>query len=404
MTDIPSAAFASGIAAAYEPGLLQAFDDMKRLRRDIHRHPELGYEETRTSALVAERLRGWGYEVRQGLGRTGVVGTLRVGRGGRAIGLRADMDALPIDEASGCAHASSRPGVMHACGHDGHTATLLAAARELARTRDFSGTLHLIFQPAEEGGAGALAMLEDGLLDVAPCEAVYALHNYPTPTLRFGQMSIGIGPVMASVDSLRIVVTGRGGHAASPQFVADPIVAAGGIIAALQTIVSRNTNPFDSAAVSLTSIHAGTNYNVIPGELEMKLSVRALDEAQRRMILDRVGDIVQGQAASFGVRARVETAGHSYPVLVNAEAPALAARDTAARLFGPDMVVAGHPPILAADDFAFIAQRVPSCYINMGAGAGPNLHNAGYDFNDELILAAGSFWVRLVRDQLRPGA
>jgi len=383
------------------PGLLDSFEDIKRIRRDIHRHPELGYQEQRTSAIVADYLERWGYRVRRGVGGTGVVGTLQAGDGNRSIGLRADMDALPISEASGQSHSSVHEGVMHACGHDGHTATLLAAAKHLAATRAFSGTLNLIFQPAEEGGAGALAMLNDGLFDHAPCDSVYALHNYPTPTLKFGQMAIGTGAIMASVDSLIVVVSGRGGHAASPEFTCDPIVAGAAIVQVLQTIVSRNVSPYRCAVVSVTSIHAGGAFNVIPGELEMKLSVRTYDEALRSQVLTRIHDIVQAQAASFGANARVVEAAARYPVLVNAETAAQAAREVATRHFGKDYVVVDHPPILAADDFAFMAQKVPGCYINIGAGEGPALHNARYDFNDDLILVGGSFWVHLAQTLLR---
>ncbi|MCY1518326.1 Hippurate hydrolase [compost metagenome] len=382
------------------PGLLDSFDEMKRIRHDIHQHPELGYQERRTSAIVAGYLERWGYRVRREVGGTGVVGTLQAGEGGRAIGLRADMDALPISEASGQSYSSVNDGIMHACGHDGHTVTLLAAAKHLAATRDFSGTLNLIFQPAEEGGAGALAMLNDGLFDAAPCDSVYALHNYPTPTLKFGQMAIVPGAIMASVDSMIVEVSGKGGHAASPHFTCDPVVVSASIIQALQTIVSRNVNPHDCAVVSVTSIHAGSAFNVIPGELEMKLSVRTYDEAQRSLILARIRDIVQAQAACFGASARIQEAGARYPVLVNAEEPTRDAREVAQRHFGEDCAV-DHPPILAADDFAFMAQRVPGCYINIGAGEGAALHNAGYDFNDDLILVGGSFWVHLVQTLLR---
>lgn len=382
------------------PGLLESFDEMKRIRHDIHRHPELGYQEQRTSGIVADFLERWGYQVRRGVGGTGVVGTLRAGDGKRAIGLRADLDALPIREAGEHAHASVNQGVMHACGHDGHTVMLLAAARELAATRNFSGTLNVIFQPAEEGGAGALAMVEDGLFDQAPCDAVYALHNYPTPTLKFGQMAIGAGPIMASVDSLIVTVHGKGGHAASPHFTHDPIVVSAAIIQALQTIVSRNISPYDCAVVSVTSIHADGAFNVIPGQVEMKLSVRAYDEAQRSLIMARIQDIVQSQASCFGTTAQVQAASARYPVLVNAEAPVQNAREVAQRYFGADSVV-DHPPIMAADDFAFMAQRVPACYINIGAGEGAPLHNAHYDFNDDLILVGGSFWVHLAQTLLR---
>lgn len=374
---------------------------MRRIRQDIHQHPELGYQEHRTSKIVADYLAQWGYKVTCGLGGTGVVGTLKVGKGEKSLGLRADMDALPMSEAEGCPYVSRHAGVMHACGHDGHTATLLAVARHLAQTRSFSGTLNLIFQPSEESGAGAEAMLQDGLMDIAPCDMLFAWHNYPSPTLQFGQMSIGMGAVMASVDSLHIHITGKGGHAASPHFTCDPIVAAGAMIQALQTIIARNVNPFDCAAVSITSIHAGTNFNVIPGELEMKLSLRSFDKQQRQLIVTRVNDIVQHQAACFGVNAKISEAAISYPSQINHEEPTRLARAVAVQHFGAGNVVLDHPPILAADDFAFMAQRVPACYINIGAGDSAPLHNTHYDFNDALIPVAGSLLVYLTQAQLR---
>lgn len=382
------------------PGLVESFAEMKEIRQDIHRHPELGCEEYRTSGIVADCLQRWGYRVRQGVGGTGVVGTLKVGNGERSIGLRADMDALPIHESSGKAYSSVHEGVMHACGHDGHTAILLAAAKHLAQTKSFSGTLNVIFQPAEEGLGGGLAMVEDGLFEQAPCDAIYALHNYPTPTLKFGQMAISAGAIMASVDSLIVTIQGKGGHAASPHFACDPIIVAAAIIQAVQTIVSRNIRPDGCAVVSITSIQAGSAFNVIPDALEMKLSVRTYDEAEREFILNRINEIVQAQATSFGAKAKVKGAMTHYPVLINAEAPTQKARDVAEKYFGTDSVVLDHPAILAADDFAFMTQKVPGCYINIGAGEGAALHNKHYDFNDDLILVGGSFWVYLVQTLL----
>ncbi|WP_337262635.1 MULTISPECIES: M20 aminoacylase family protein [unclassified Serratia (in: enterobacteria)] len=383
------------------PEIRESFDEMQKIRHDIHQHPELGYQEHRTSELIAQYLTHWGYKVIRGIGGTGVVGILKAGNGTKSIGLRADMDALPIEETTGLPYASRISGAMHACGHDGHTTTLLAAAKYLAQKKNFSGTVNLIFQPAEEGNAGAKAMIDDGLFTIAPCDMIFAIHNYPAPSLKFGAMCINSGAIMASADSLVIKIIGKGGHAASPQFTCDPIVISASVIHALQSIVSRNVGPSDCAVVSITSIQAGNSFNIIPNELEMKLTVRTLNEEQRAFILAKINEIVQAQVKSFGATASITAHSIGYPVLVNANKPTQLAIEVATEYFGEENVITDSPPLLASDDFAFMSQQVPGCYINIGAGEGIGLHNPQYDFNDELIVVAGSLWAHLTESLLR---
>lgn len=305
------------------------------LRRDIHRHPELGFQEFRTSDLVAERLQAWGYEVTRGLGGTGVVGQLRRGSGKRRLGLRADMDALPIHEATGLPHASVHAGLMHACGHDGHTAMLLAAARHLAEHGDFSGTLNLIFQPAEEGLGGAKKMMADGLFDRFPCDAIFAMHNMPG--FPRGTLLLRDGPTMAASENITITVQGNGGHGAMPHQAADPVVAGAAIVMGLQTIVSRNVAPLQMSVITVGSFQAGVANNVIPNEAVLKLSVRSLDREVHKMLLRRIDELVTLQARSLGVQATVDFQG-GYPVLVNTQAETDFARQVALELLGPDAV------------------------------------------------------------------
>ncbi len=373
------------------------------LRRDIHAHPEIAFEEHRTSALVAGKLEGWGYEVTSGLGGTGVVGTLRKGSGKRAIGLRADMDALPITEATGHAWASRTAGLMHACGHDGHTATLLSAARHIAEDVDFDGTLHLIFQPAEEGGGGALRMMADGLFERFPCDAVFALHN--SPGLPTGHFAFRSGPAMASSDYVTIRLHGIGGHGALPHTTADPLVAAASVVMALQTIVARNVDPLQSAVVTVGALHAGQANNVIPQVAQLELSVRALDPQVRALLRERLHELVQQQAASFRVRAEIDWR-EGYAVLVNSERETALASSVARRLFGDAKVVDPAPALMASEDFAFMLEKVPGCYLFVGNGAegtpgGCMVHNPSYDFNDEIIEPATRFWAALVQECLR---
>ncbi|PXZ57807.1 amidohydrolase, partial [Pseudomonas aeruginosa] len=364
------------------------------LRRHIHAHPELGFEERRTAALVAECLEAWGYQVSRGVGRTGVVGTLCRGEG-PALGLRADMDALPIQEATGLPYASQVDGVMHACGHDGHTAMLLAAARHLVESPHWRGTLQLIFQPAEEGLGGARAMLDDGLLERFPCDAIFAMHNVPGYPV--GHLGFHPGPFMASADTVVIRVIGSGGHGAVPQRTVDPVVVCSAIVLALQSIVSRNVDPQDTAIVSVGAIHAGTVSNVIPASAEMILSVRALTAETRALLERRIGELARGQAASFGARAEVDYR-HCHPVLVNHPGQTAFAREVARDWLGEECLIDGLRPFTASEDFAFILERCPGSYLVIGNGQGESgcqLHNPGYDFNDDCLAVGASYWVRL---------
>ncbi len=367
------------------------------LRRDIHRHPELAFEEHRTAALVADKLATWGYAVETGVGGTGVVGTLVRGTGSKRLGLRADMDALPIDEASGAAWASVNGGVMHACGHDGHTAMLLAAARHLAEQGRFDGTLHLIFQPAEEGGGGALRMMADGLFERFACDAIFAMHNMPGVPQR--HLVLREGAAMASSDYATVTLTGIGGHGAMPHRAADPIVAAASIVMALQTIVSRNIDPLQAAVVTVGALHAGKANNVIPAAATLELSVRALDREVRATLERRIKALVAAQAESFGVRAQIDWK-PGYAVLVNTPAETAFAREVAIELVGADKVTLQGPPLTGSEDFAFMLERVPGSYLLVGNGDGDSagacmVHNPGYDFNDDNVAVGSAYWVLL---------
>ncbi len=369
-----------------------------RLRREIHAEPELAFEEHRTAALVAAKLQDWGYEVSRGLGGTGVVGTLRRGTGMKRLGLRADMDALPIQEATGHAWASRKPGLMHACGHDGHTAMLLAAARRLAEQGRFSGTLHLIFQPAEEGGAGALRMIEQGLFEKHPCDAVFAMHNMPG--VKQGQLVFRDGPTMASSDYVTITLSGFGGHGAMPHKATDTVVAAASIVMALQTIVSRNVDPQQMAVVTVGAIHAGKANNVIPAQATLELSVRALDREVRALLERRIRALVSAQAESYGVAADIAWRS-GYPVLVNTPAETDFARAVGRELRGDAGIVEHGPALSGSEDFAFMLERLPGSYLFIGNGDEGDsqgacmVHNPGYDFNDDNIAIGAAYWTLL---------
>lgn len=367
-----------------------------RLRREIHRYPELAFEEHRTAALVADKLESWGYAVERGVGGTGVVARLVRGTGRRRLGLRADMDALPIAEASGREWSSTRPGLMHACGHDGHTAMLLAAARHLAKEGRFSGTLNLVFQPAEEGGGGALRMMDDGLFDRYPCDAIFAMHNMPG--IAQGHMALREGAMMASSDYATITLEGVGGHGAMPHKAVDPLVAAASIVMALQTIVSRNIDPLQPAVVTVGALHAGQANNVIPASATMELSVRALDRDARATLEKRIRELVQSQARSFDVAADIQWR-RGYSVLVNTPAETAFARKVAVELLGPDRVTPQGAPLTGSEDFAFMLERVPGSYVligNDGEGGSPCMvHNPGYDFHDGNIAVGAAYWVLL---------
>jgi len=378
-------------------------DEFIGLRRDIHQHPELAFDEHRTSSLVAAKLEAWGYEVERGLGGTGLVGRMVRGNGKRQLGIRADMDALPIDEATGLDYSSHHAGVMHACGHDGHTAMLLAAAHHLAHRGRFDGTLNLIFQPAEEGGGGALRMMEDGLFDKYPCDAVFAMHNMPG--MPQGRLVLREGPAMASSDYATVTLTGVGGHGALPHRTADPIVAAASIVMALQTIVSRNIDPLQMAVVTVGAIHAGKANNVIPQTATLELSVRALDREVRSTLEQRIKSVIQSQAESFGVQAKVDWR-PGYAVLVNTPEETAFAREVATELVGADRVTLQGQPLSGSEDFAFMLEKVPGCYVLIGNGDGDShgacmVHNPGYDFNDANVAVGSAYWVLLAERFLR---
>ncbi len=381
--------------------------DFVEVRRDIHRHPELGFDEHRTSEQVARLLGEWGYEVERGLGGTGVVGRLRRGQGPKRLGLRADMDALPIQEASGLPHASVHEGIMHACGHDGHTAMLLAAARHIARHVDFSGTLNLIFQPAEEGMGGAVRMMQDGLFDKYPCDAIFAMHNMPG--LPQGHLSLREGAAMASSDYVTITVHGMGGHGAMPHKASDPIVAASSLVMALQTVVSRNIDPLQLAVVTVGAFQAGDANNVIPAHATLRLSVRALDREVRARLKERLIEVAQWQAASFGCRAEVDYQ-PGYCVLVNTPEETEFARSVALELVGPQRTTLQAPPLSGSEDFAFMLERVPGSYLLIGngvagegsfAGHACMVHHPGYDFNDDNLPVGAAYWSLLTERFLR---
>ncbi len=381
--------------------------EMAAVRRDLHAHPELCFEETRTAALVAERLTAWGIEVHRGLGGTGVVGLLHGrdgGASGRRIGLRADMDALPMQEFNTFAHASRHPGKMHACGHDGHVAMLLAAARHLAAQRDFDGTVVLIFQPAEEGGGGAREMIRDGLFERFPVEAVFGVHNWPG--MAAGQFALSPGPVMASSNEFKITVHGRGGHAALPHNAVDPLPLACQMVLAFQTIVSRNVKPVDAGVVSVTMVHAGEATNVVPDSCELQGTVRTFTLEVLDLIERRMREIADGLCAAFGARCDFEFS-RNYPPTVNHARETAFARRVLAGIVGAERVLA-QEPTMGAEDFAYMLQARPGCYAfigngdgahrEMGHGGGPcMLHNPSYDFNDELIPLGATYWVRLVQ-------
>ncbi|HCP8247914.1 amidohydrolase [Escherichia coli] len=378
-------------------------EELREIRHQIHENPELGLQEFKTSALVAEKLRQWGYEVEQGLATTGVVATLKVGDGEKSIGLRADMDALPIYENSGKPWASKHPGLMHACGHDGHTTILLGAARYFAETRRFNGTLHLIFQPAEEMINGGEIMVKEGLFDRFPCDVIFGMHNMPG--LPVGKFFFQPGALMASMDQFHITVRGCGGHGAIPHKAIDPVLVAAHITTALQSIVSRNVDPLEAAVITVGSIVAGEAANVIPDSAEMKISVRSLSRDTRQLLLTRIPALAQAQAASFGATAEV-THVNGTPVLVNDEEMARFAWQVACKTFGEDRAEFGIKPLMGSEDFSFMLEAQPKggflLFGNGDVGEGSCMvHNPGYDFNDASLVPASSYWGALVEAWLQ---
>jgi amidohydrolase len=372
-------------------------EEMRAWRHDLHAHPELGFEERRTSGLVADKLRAFGLdEVHTGLARTGVVGVLRAGSGGGAIGLRADMDALPIHEATGRDYASTSPGKMHACGHDGHTTMLLGAARYLAETRNFDGTVYLIFQPAEEMLGGGRTMVEEGLFQRFPAAQVFGMHNWPSMPL--GQFAMRAGPVMAAADRFTINLTGRGGHAAMPHQCRDPLVAAAQIVLALQSIVARNVDPVQRAVISVTQVHGGDTFNVIPESAMLTGTARSFLPEVRDLLERRLREIATGLGTALGARVEIEYQ-RGYPPTVNSEAETEVAALAAAEVAGADKVDRHREPTMGAEDFAYMLEQRPGSYVFIGNGGGedtPMLHSPHYDFNDEALPYGASYWARLV--------
>jgi amidohydrolase len=368
-------------------------------RRDLHAHPELNYDVNRTAGVVAERLRAFGCdEVVEGIGRTGVVGVIRGQKGaGKGIGLRADMDALPITEANEVPYKSTVPGKMHACGHDGHTAMLLGAAKHLAETRNFAGTAVMIFQPAEEGGAGAKAMIRDGLMERFPIDEVFGMHNFPG--LPVGAFALRSGPIMASADTLDIEIEGVGGHAARPHLAVDTILVGAQIINAVQSIVSRNVDPLKAAVVSICMFQAGNTDNVIPQTAQLRGTARALAPDVRDLLEQRLRKLVEGTAALHGATAKLRYR-RGYPVLVNYDAQATFAATVAADIAGSLHVETQMAPVMGAEDFAYMLEARPGAFIFVGNGDSAGLHHPAYDFNDDVIPAGTSYWVRLVETAL----
>jgi hippurate hydrolase len=386
------------------PRSLEIQGEISAIRRDIHAHPELAFEENRTSDVVAAKLQEWGLEVTRGLGKTGLVGTLRKGNSLKSIGLRADMDCLPMDEANEFAHRSSSPGRMHACGHDGHTAMLLGAAKVLSETRNFEGAVHFIFQPAEEGGGGAKVMIEDGLFEKFPCDAVFAIHN--KPGVPVGHIVTKGGPLLAAADRWDIRITGKGGHAAHPHSTLDPMVVGANIVMALQTIVSRNIDPIDSGVVTVGFFHAGSAYNVIPGDAHIGGTTRTTTPANRELVKRRIDEICEGAARMHGVEIEVEHK-PGYPPTVNDVEQARFAADVAAGVCGDHAVQDNTRPSMGAEDFSYMLEKVPGAMVWLGNGGGPgtvSLHNSRYDFNDMAIPFGVSFFVRTVERFLDPKA
>ncbi|KQN79680.1 amidohydrolase [Duganella sp. Leaf61] len=382
--------------------------EIQQIRRDLHAHPELCYEEQRTSDVVADKLTQWGIPVIRGLGVTGVVGIIKHGTSERSIGLRADMDALPMQEINTFDHASRHPGKMHACGHDGHTAMLLGAAKHLAEHRNFDGTVYLVFQPAEEGGAGAKRMIEDGLFEQCPMDAIYGMHNWPG--IPAGHMSVVEGPMMASSNEFYLTIKGKGAHAAQPHKGIDPVMVAVQIAQSWQTIISRQKSPLDTAVLSITQIHAGSATNVIPDDAKMVGTVRTFTWPVLDLIEQRMEEIARHTAAAFGAEAEFRFR-RNYPPLVNHPAETRFAVEVMKEVLGAERVDDQVEPTMGAEDFAYFLQAKPGCYMFIGNGEGDHrdgghglgpcvLHNGSYDFNDNLLPIGSSFWVRMVEKSL----
>jgi hippurate hydrolase len=373
-------------------------DELRAVRHDLHRHPELGFRELRTAALIAARLRDWGITVHEGIGQTGLVGVLQAGDGTRAIGLRADMDALPIQEATGLPHQSVHAGVSHGCGHDGHATMLLCAARYLAQTRRFDGRVHLIFQPAEEGLAGARAMIDDGLFERFPCDEIYALHNWPA--LPAGTIATRPGAIMAAADRFDITVRGAGGHAAQPHLAADTILCAAQIVTGANTLVARRVDPQAAAVLSITRIQGGSSHNVLPSEVQLTGTVRTFDPAVQDRLEAALRELVAGTAKAAGCTAQLDYVRY-YPATINDARCAQHVLEASHALFGQALVP--DSPAATSEDFAFMLQRVPGAYAWLGQGSpshAASLHHPGYDFNDDVLATGAALLSTLVERRL----
>ena len=376
-------------------------DEMAEWRQDMHAHPELAFEEVRTSQLVADKLESWGIKVTRGLGKTGLVGTLEGTQPGGSIGLRADMDALPLDELNDLPYKSENPGKMHACGHDGHTPILLGAAKHLAENRNFKGTVQFIFQPAEEGYAGAKAMIKDGLFERFPCDEVYGLHN--APHMEFGKIGVMAGPMMAAADTFDIEVQGRGGHGAFPQTSVDPVLIGAHIVTALQSIISRNADPQKSGVITVTRFFGGEAFNVIPDHVEMGGTVRTFDPKVQEMIIERMEAIATGIATAMGGSAELRYR-RGYPVTINHADNAEYAAQAAAAVIGQEQVLRNIDPVMGAEDFSYMLNERPGCYVWLGQGGQVGgegaLHHPRYNFNDEALPIGASYFANLVEQRL----
>jgi hippurate hydrolase len=377
-------------------------DELTAIRRDLHAHPEIGFEEVRTSGIVAEKLAQWGIEVHRGLGGTGVVGVLKGnGSGTKRVGLRADMDALPMEENTNLKWRSTIPGRFHGCGHDGHTTILLGTARYLAETRNFDGTVHFIFQPAEEGLGGARAMIKDGLFEKFPCDEIYGLHN--APDLGHGELAILPGPAMAGADFFDITIDGYGAHGAMPERSKDPVVIAFALGQALQTIVSRNVSPTEAAVVSITQIHAGSAYNVIPGEAKLAGTIRAFSDEVRSLIRERMRSICAGIAAAFQVEIAVDIR-DIFSVLVNQEEHSRVVEDVARTIVGPTNVKTRSQPKMGSEDFADMLQAVPGAYFWLGHDGSVPVHNPAFTLDDKILPVGASMFARIIETRLPVGS
>ena len=374
-------------------------DELVHYRRDIHAHPELAYQETRTAALVADRLHDWGLDVHTGMAKTAVIGTLSRGTG-PIVGLRADMDALPILEANEFEYRSTVDGTMHACGHDGHTAMLLGAARYLAAYPEFSGTIHFIFQPAEEAAGGAKLMIDEGLFERFPVDAIFGMHNWPG--LAVGKFAMRSGAMMASLDCFDICIEGKGTHGALPHHGIDPILASASVVEAVQSIVSRNVDPLRAAVISVTKIHAGDAHNVIPERAELGGGIRCFDPNLRVYLRARLEEVVTGVAEAMNASASIEYVS-TYPAVMNDVAATRLAADVASDIVGSQCVETQAEPVLGSEDFSYMLERKPGCYVFIGNGVdqgGCMIHNPGYDFNDEILCVGATYWVRLAQSFL----